>query len=171
MSTLKAVLITLGLWLFYLLLWPLSTSAVVVFPVAAYYLRRQAPTASLLILLAGSLLADVTVPQAAPRYVLVSLVAGLLYRELIEPHLSPGSSLSTGLGLLAWLLSWRLTYLAYLSLAAVFIPSPPPELGAVFSTGAAWFGVGLVVWTCLITLAALVNHVRNKQAQAARYYA
>lgn len=105
--------------------------------------RRQLAVGSFL--LAGLLLDGVGYP-ALPLNLLTSLVAGWLYIEFIEPHLSSTTSLGQLLSVGVWLLLWRLGRL--LLITVVWLINGHMEIpNQIFLTGfVLWFIFGLGLW-------------------------
>ena len=171
MSKRTAALLTVGLWGFYLLLSPLCTSILVLFPVVAYYLLHQNKSAATLILLLGSALADLTVPQMVPQYFIVSLVASVAYLELIDVHLAPTNVFTNTLGLIAWLLTWRLIYLLELTMGRLLIHGPLLNPGALVEPILMWLGSGTLVWGIMLGTSSLYKrHRRKSQMARVQYY-
>ncbi len=150
MRTLQALVATLATWVAYQLATPYLSTAVVLVPAVAYYFWHQQQTArALAVLFGGALLVDLSLPQVHPLYLTVSFLAGLSYLGLIEKRLSLSGSLGATLGLLSWLVAWRIWYLSYVLAAAAFQHSGLPTVTSVLRLTLTWLGCGLVTWSVL----------------------
>ena len=150
MSTVRALATMLAVWVLYQVLVPYVPAATVFFPVVAYALWRGHQHAlAVVTLLGGSLLLDLTLPGGTPQYLLVSAVAGAAYLELVDHYLSSATTLGSTVGLMTWLLIFRLSYLTYLAASGLLLHQPLPSLTLAFSLGWRWFATALITWAVI----------------------
>ena len=137
-----------GLWLLvqFFLSWGWSYAHLIAIVAALWLWQINRRWQAMVSLLLVSLLIDAVAYPSVPLTLLTSLVAGWLYIEFIEPHLSSTTSLGQLLGIASWLLLWRVCRLALMVVVWLVnnklgVPSHISVVELLI-----WFGSGFGLW-------------------------
>ena len=111
------------------------------------------------VLFLASLLIDVVAQPVLPIYTLTSVLTATIYLEFIEPPLSVATPLGYLANLGAWLLSWRLVRLAFITGAWLTgFSVDKPVWGTLWGI-VLWFVLGFVGWGLLAGVRTLVRRL------------
>jgi hypothetical protein len=161
-STMFAILAALATWAAYLVLSPHLSTAFALLPGVAYcFWRAERPGAAAGVLFGGALLIDLALPFSSARYLVVSTLTAAIYVGLVEPYLSPSGILGNGLGLVVWLVLWRVIYLGYLVGVAFTYHTALPTAASTTSLWLGWLATGIVAWGLASLITAVLMRPRH----------
>lgn len=111
----------------------------------AWWFAGQRRAAWYAMLLSAGLV-DIILPSPVPLYLVTTCTTIILFWLLIEPYIAQSTLVTRLVALVGWLLIWRASFLAWLTLAwfMKIVPTAPNLIS--LSQIAIWLMSGIVLW-------------------------